>query len=241
MIKKLTMKNTIKILLATASVALLAACGGGGGGGTPGPVASLLTFDLRAAYVSSFINTSTNRFTITGTQDGISITGSGTGTYGALSSGTFEGGAAQQRTSTVTGSFIVEGQSFPLNYSSVSWVDSNYYPLGADVGDEYTVVVGTATIPTAVRVGDSGQLYMSNRFTSSAKTTPLGTITSTYVVEPDTASTALVKFISTYKSTSNTIEKIVSAQYRVNTSNGFTRINETSFNLTNGLSLTINY
>lgn len=235
------MKNTIKLLLAIASVVLLVACGGGGGGGTPAPVASTQTFDLRAAYVSSLINTSTNTFTITGSQDSVTITGSGTGTYGELSSGTFEGGSAQQRTSTVTGSFIVEGQSFPLNYSSVSWFDSNYLPLGADAGDEYTVVVGTATIPTEAKVGDSGQLYISNRFTSSAKTTALGTIASTYVVEPDTASTAIVTLISTYKSTSNTTEQINSAQYRINTSNGFTRIKETGLNLTNGLSLTLNF
>lgn len=237
------MKNTIKLILATVSVALLTACGGGGGGGTAAPVASTQTFDLRAAYVSSFINTTTNTFTITGSQDGVSITGSGTETTGVLSSGTFEGSSAQQRTSTVTGTFIVEGESFPINVSSVSWVDSNYAPLGTDGhnGDEYTVVVGTATNPTSVQVGSSGQLYISNRFTSPAKTTPLGTVVSTYVVEPDTASTALVTFISTYKNTSNATEEIVSAQFRVNTSNAFVKIKETYLNLTSGWTLTLTF
>jgi len=235
------MKNSFKLLLASASVALLTACGGGGGGGTPAPVASTATFDLRAAYVSSFNNTSTNPFTITGSQDGETITGSGTGTIGLLSSSTFEGSSAQQLTSTVTGSFIVEGQSYPLNVSAVSWFDSNYLPLGTDGGDEYTVVVGTATIPTSAQVGSSGQLYISNRFTSPAKTTTLGTIVATYVVEPDTASTALVTLISTYKNTFNSIEQIVSSQYRINTSNQFTRVKDTALNLSNGLTLTFNY
>ena len=234
------MKNTIKLLLATASVALLAACGGGGGGGTQTPVASTSSFNLLSAYVSSFANTSTSTFTITGSQDAIVITGSGSGTTGALSSGTFEGGPAQQRTSSVTGSFIVNGQSFPLNYSSVAWVNSNYSPLGSE-GDEYTVVVGTPTIPTAAKVGDTGPLYIANRYTNSSKTVPLGTIISTYVVEQDTTSTALVTFISTYKNTSNTTEQIVSAQYRINTANAFTRIKETAFNLTSGLTLTFTF
>lgn len=106
------MKNTIKLLLATASVVLLAACGGGGGGGTQTPVASTFSFNLLSAYVSSFTNTSTSAFTITGSQDAIVITGSGLGTTGALSSGTFEGGPAQQRTSSVTGSFMLTGNHF---------------------------------------------------------------------------------------------------------------------------------
>jgi hypothetical protein len=234
------MNNIIKLILATASVALLSACGGGGSGGTPATVASTSEFNLLSAYQSSFRNTSTSTFAITGSQDAVAITGSGRGTNGVLSSGTFEGGSAQQRTSTVTGTFFIDGQSFPLNYSSVAWVDSNYLPLGSD-GDEYTVVVGIPTIPTAAKVGDSGPLYISNRFTNPSKNIPLGTIISTYVVEEDTASTALVTFISTYKNTSNTTELIVSAQYRVNTTNAFTRIKETAFDLTNGLSLTFTF
>jgi len=236
------MKNIIKLILATASFALLAACGGGGGGGggTQTPVESTSSFNLLSAYVSSFTNTSTSSFTITGSQNAVVITGSGSGTTGSLSSGVFEGGSAQQQTSSVTGSFIVNGQSFPLNYSSFSWVDSNYMPLGTN-GDEYTVVVGIPTIPTAAKVGDTGPLYISNRFTNPSKTIPLGTIISTYVVEQDTASTALVTFISTYKNTSNTTEQIVSAQYRVTTTNSFTRIKETALNLTSGLTLTFTF
>jgi hypothetical protein len=233
------MINTIKLLLATASVALLTACGGGGGG-TPTVVASTSTFNILAAYVSTFTSTSVNPFTITGTSGSTAITGSGTATVGSVTSGTFEGNAALRRSTTVTGSFTANGQTVPLNATSVSWTDSNYVPLGS-VDDEYTVINGTPTLPTAARVGDTGPVYTANRYTSSAKTTSVGTITSTYVVEADTASTALVTLINTYKNTSNTTTKIGTAQFRITTGNSFTRIKETLLDYSNNLNLTLGY
>lgn len=201
---------------------------------------SNLTFNVLAAYISTFTSPSVNNFNITGSSGSTSVTGSGTATIGNVSSGTFEGQSALQRTTTVTGSFVVNGNSYPLNSSQVSWTDSNYVPLGS-VDNEYTVISGTPTLPTAVRVGDTGPVYTANRYTSSSKTTPLGTVTSTYVVEADTASTALVTLINTYKNTSNTTTKVASAQFRITTANTFTRIKETAIDYTNGLNLTLTY
>ncbi len=206
----------------------------------PAPVASTSSFNILAAYVSTFTSTSVNPFSITGATGTTPITGSGTATVGSVSNGSFEGNAALRRSTTVTGSFSANGQTVPLNSTSVSWTDSNYVPLGS-VDDEYTVINGKPTLPIAARVGDTGPVYTANRFTSSAKTTPLGTVTSTYVVEVDTASTALVTMINTYRNTSNATTKIATAQFRITTTNNFTRLKETLLDYSNNLNLTLAY
>lgn len=234
------MLKKLKYAAAVATLSLLAACGGGGGGSS-GPVASTSAFNVLAAYVGTFTSPSTNTFSIAGTSGSNQITGSGTATTGNVTSGTFEGLASLQRTTTVTGSFSVNGTSYPLASSVVSWMDSNYVPRGSDGAGEYTVISGTPTLPSSVHVGDTGPVYTANRYTSSSKTTPVGTLTSTYVVEADTASTALVTLINTYKNTSNVTTKVATAQFRITTANTFTRIKETLLDNTNNLSMTLTY
>jgi hypothetical protein len=170
----------------------------------------------------------------------VAISGSGTATTGNTTSGTFEGQSALQRTTTVTGSFTANGTTFPLNGSTVDWVTTNYVPLGS-VGTAYEVVTGTPTLPTAVHVGDTGTVYTGNRYTTSAKTTLLGTVVTTYVVEADTAATVLVTFINTYKNTSNVTTRTTTSQLRVTTSNTYTRVKDTLLDITNSQNLTITY
>ena len=158
------MKTAIKLLFVTVSIALITACGGGGSGGSStGPVASTSTFPLLTVLANT-LQASSNTFSISGTVNGVAVTGSGTGTYGALSPGIFEGSPAQQRTTTVTGSIVVNGQTIPLNSSSISWYNSNYSPLGSSGGEDYAVVVGSAVIPATVRVNDTGTSYTNNRY-----------------------------------------------------------------------------
>lgn len=126
------MLKKLKYAAAVAALSLLAACGGG----SSGPVASTSAFNVVAAYVGTFTNPSANTFSVTGTSGSNQITGSGTATTGNVTSGTFEGLASLQRTTTVTGSFSVNGTSYPLASSSVSWTDSNYVPRGESGGSE---------------------------------------------------------------------------------------------------------
>jgi hypothetical protein len=235
------MKNTIKLILATASVALLTACGGGGGGdgGTPAPVASADTFPLTTVYANT-LQSSSNTYSISGVVNGVAVTGSGTVTRGALSSGTFEGSSAQQRTTTSTGSIVANGQTIPLNTSSIGWFDSNYLPLGSSGGEEYVVVVGSAVIPATVRVSDTATVYTANRYSDSSKTVLLGTDTVSYVVEADTATTALLTLISTERDTSNTLTSTSAQQVRITPSGTFTRIKETLLEGSNTLTFTYN-
>ena len=233
--------NNIKLVIAALAAALLTACGGGGGGGsgTTAPVASSQTFNLQAAYKSYYAATASYKFNITGTYGAYPVSGSGTVVIGAVTSGTFEGQPALQQTMTEIGSFTANNQTIPLATSAISWLDTNYMPRGSSGGSEYIVVDGTATIPTAAKINDTGSIYTAKRYTTSAKTSLVGTRTVTYVVEADTGSTALVTLISVDKNNSGTVTATYTDQYRVTTANTFTKIKETAVDNTNGLSLTL--
>ena len=230
--------SQIRIWFATSTLALLAACGGGGGGGNSGPVTSTETFQLRAAYVNYFSDTRSLPFTVTGSVSGTSVTGSGTTTQGAVSSATFEAQAAQAKTTSATGTFIANGQSFSLASSATAYVDSNYNPLGFN-GSEYEVVSSSTPIPATARISDTATWYTSNRYTNSSKTTRVGTTTATFVLEPDTASTALLKIIEIERNTSNAVTSTSTITFRMTPSGALTRLSET---VTEGTtSLTVSY
>lgn len=236
------MKNWKTIFAVVCGLAV-SACGGGGGGTTaaPAPVASTSTFNLLAASKSQVSTPNSSNFSVGGTLSGFAVTGSGTETNGAVTAGTFEGVSALQQTTTVTGTATGNGTSFPLASSSISWTDSNYIPLGESGGSEYIVIKGTPTIPTAARVNDTGGIYTANRYTSSTKTSLIGTLVVTYVVEADTASTALVTILSAYKNTLGATTKTGTSQLRVTTSNTFARVKVTAVDPANSISLTITY
>jgi len=233
------MINKFKLLTATALLSLLSACGGGGGGGTAAPVASTESFPLMTVYRNTITSSSSNNYTISGTISGVSVTGSGTVTFGNLSAGTFEGLPALQRTTTATGSAVVNGGTIPLNTSSIDWFDSNYVPKGESGGEDYVVIAGTPTIPTTARINDTGTLYTANRYASSTKAVLRGTSEVTYVMEADTASTALVTLINEEKNTSNVTTSTSSEQFRITPTGTFTRIKDTA--VQGNVLLTITY
>lgn len=212
----------------------------GGGGSTSAPVVQ--TYDLRAAYVAMFTTPSSNQFFISGTIEAVTISGSGTATSSAVTSGTFEGLPSLQRSQIITGTLISNGPPTPLSVVSTDWTDSNYVPRGSTGEDvEYEVVVGTPTIPTAARVNDVGTLFTANWFQDSTKRVLMGTVVATYVVEPNGSTSAIVKFIRTYRDTSSTITDIATATYGIGTSNRFTRVSETLVSPLDQINLTLRY
>lgn len=211
-------------LWSTLSIsALLVACGGGGGGGS---ASSTETFQLRTAYVSYINSTGSWPFTVTGSTSGVNVTGNGTTTAGSISGTTFEGQAAQAKTTTATGTINANGQSVPLATTGTSYVSSNYDPLGFS-GSEYEVVSSSIPIPVTARINDTGTWYSSARYTSSSKTTRRGTATATFVLEPDTASTALLKIIRIEKDTTNTVTSTSTITFRMTPAGALTRLSET--------------
>ena len=232
----------IKSLIAIVGLSLLSACGGGGdggggGGGTPAPVASTSAFNLQAAYKSDNATSSSYRLSITGMQGTSPVSGNATAETGAVTSGTFEGQPALQQRTIIFGSITFNNQTVPISGSKISWMDTNYMPRGQS-GKEYIVVDGTATLPTAAKVNDTGAVFTAKRYTTSDKTTLLGTETMTYLMEADTATTALVTLITVVKNNAGNTIGTGTNQYRITTANVFTRIKETAVDNTNGSSLT---
>lgn len=229
--------SQIRVWLVTCTLIFLAACGGGGGSNSAAPP-STATFQLRTAYISALTDTRSLGFRITGSTSGVSMTGTGTLTQGSVSSTTFERQAALVKTSTITATLSANGQSIPLGVTTVSYYDSNYNPLGLD-GDEYEVVSSSNPIPVTARVNDTGIWYTSVRYSDSSKTRVLGTATVSYVLEPDTASTALLKIIVIEKDLSNSLSSTSTTTFRLTSSGTLSRISETV--VEDSTSLTVTY
>lgn len=215
------MKMFLKLILAATSFSFITACGGGGGG--TGTETSTQKFNLLAAYTSEFEKNTFHRFTATG--DG-GLTGAGTVTRGVATSGIFEGKSALQRTVVVTGNLNINGVVTPLNSVTVQWANNSLLPAGS-VGDEYSVVFGAVNIPNEIIVGDTGILFSSNRYSNSSKTIQLGTVVSSYVVEADTATSAMVTIINTHRSISNQLQHTTTEKLKITADNKITRINQT--------------
>lgn len=236
--------KTISVALLVAST--LIACGGGGGGGgstsqsSSQTVTSTDTFQFRAANAAASQQTSSLSFTITGlTNSGAAITGSGTISRSELTSTSFEGVTALAQTSTTDSTITVNGTTEPRTTRVTSYSDSNYLPLGTG-GAEYEVVNGVANIPAAVLVNDSGTVYVANRYSSTTKSTFLGTDTVTYSIQPDAAHTALVKFTYTYRDENSVIGNTDVSTFRMTPSGGITYISSVSSNA-NGNLLTLTF
>jgi hypothetical protein len=215
----------------------LSACGGGSNPTNTGSTTSTETFQFRTAFVNYVTETRSLPFTVTGSSSGYSVTGSGTATQGALTSASFESQAAQQKTTTVTGSITANGVTVPLSSSSTAYVDSNYNPLGS-IGDNYVVVTNGTNIPTTAKVNDTGILYSTILYSSSTKSVKRGTETVAYALEPDTASTALLKIIVTERDTNNTRTSITTSTFRMTTAGALTRISENYVEETTSLTFT---
>ena len=233
------MINKFKLLTVTAVFSLMSACGGGGGG-VSGPVASTESFNLATVWANLLTTPSTNNVTISGTfNSGVDpVTGSGTISYSNLSAGTFEGKPLQKQTQTNAISLVSKGQTIPINETFATWVDSNYTPNGESGGDDYVVVSALGTLPSAARINDTGNLYTANRYADSTKAVLRGTRTATYVIEADTASTALVSLILEEKNTSNVTTSKSTLQLRITPTGAFTRIKETFVSTTVSLIVT---
>ena len=188
-------------LLAIFSLPLLLAglsgCGGGGGGGgaPAGPVTSTLSFPLQSAENTFVANGVTKTFTVAGTC-------SGTGSMSvapAATGATFEGAAALSMVQTITISYT---NCTPASIASTatSYFNSSYVQLGLNIpGSVYGVFLVPPIIPTSVTVGGTGIVGTLTLYTDSTKAIGSGRLDLSYVIEPDTSTTAIVnKIIKTY-------------------------------------------
>ena len=224
--------------LILTSVFGITGCGGGGGGGDSGPVTSTETFQLKTAYINSLTTASSKPFSISGTSSGISVSGSGTVTESSLTSAVFEGVSCNQQVMTVTGNVSGSGTTVPFGGTQTTYYDSNYNYLGSS-SDDYTVVIGTMSLPQTAKVNDTGVVFTETIYPSSAKAYSTGTNTFSYTLEPDTATTALLKLILTEKNTSGTVVSTSIKVSRITPAGASTDLYETT--VEDSISLKITY
>jgi hypothetical protein len=214
------MKNTIKLLLATASVALLAACGGGGGGGSTGPVTSTLSFSTTPLKNLRQVATS-GSFSISGNCSGTGTENSGT----PYSTNLY--GATYGKTSVLT-----------LNYTNCTgsgasttnrFYDANFSTIAVLATDgKFTEATVINALPATVRVGDTITLSNLRTYSNSSKTTQIQTGVQSIVVEADTTQSVIVNVVTQVYDSSNRLSLTGQNRYRLNSSS---EVKEISYKL----------
>ncbi len=203
---------------------LVSACGGGGGGGGAAvavPVVSASSFSMPAVLADQVNNGYTQNFSISGTQvvggTTFNVTGTGTITVAPASNAVFEGQVALQNSSTTTVTLTVNGITAPpVTETSQSFSTTSYAPLGMSNG-EYWVVQGVPVIPATVKVGDTGVIGTYTRYTDNTKTSVLGTAQASYVVEADTATSAVINLILREFDNASVVELTDQIRWRIDT------------------------
>jgi len=202
------MKNWLTKLFAIG--VLSAAATGCGGGASPETATSTMEFPLSSGYRLRVIAGHTDSFNISGT-----CSGSATITTAASSTSTFEGVPGYTSAQTV----IINLLNCTPASSAVTgsnYYNANYAPIGYSIpGAEYGVYTGTPTIPTVVKVGDTGELARQTTYTSSTKTVITGSRILSYVVESDTVNTAIVNLITKSFDTNGALLYTGQSRYRI--------------------------
>ena len=204
-----------RLAISAVSALMLAACGGGGGGGTPAAAttsASPLSFPLKSAYATLVASGYSKSYSISGT-----CSGTATETVGpAVGGASFEGSAgvlAASHTQTVNFTNCTPASSA---VTGTGYWDSNYNPLGTlVVGSLYRVYPTPISIPASVTVGSTGTLGTGFNYANSSKGTPTGQIVISYVIEPDTASSAIVNLIGRTFDTQGRLTSTEQDRYRI--------------------------
>lgn len=205
----------LAFLIAT-SATLLAGCGGGGSdsSGTPSPspapVPAAMSFPLQAGYQSRIKAGSNDDFTITGP-----CAGTANISNGAASPIVFEGSSGFAATQSAT--FILTNCTPAKTVlSGTSYFDATYTPLGSSTtGAVYeTFLTAPLAFAASVKVGDTATVATFTRYADSTKAVVTGQRVLSYVVEADSANTAIVNLISKTYDTATPAQLLITQQSR---------------------------
>jgi len=205
----MVIKESAFAMMVTAMVVLISGCGGGGDSGSA--TVSTMSFPAQAAYRARVAAGSTDNFTVSGT-----CAGTATYTDGVATASTFEGVTGFAASTTVSIN-LTNCTPATSAVSGTSYYDSNYSPLGDSIpGVEYAkFVTAPPPLPTTVKVGDTAVYATFALYTDSTKATTTGQEVLSYVVEADTATTAVVNLISKEYNTSNQLLSTQQSRYRI--------------------------
>lgn len=219
------MKKRAWASIAVMSVTL-SACGGGGDDGAPAAstkTSSVLTFPLAQAFADFVANGHTFNFDMSATVAGVPSenTATGTVTYGAATSGEFEGQSVLRQISTITGNVSNGTTTLPYSDTLEDFYTTNYQYMGSNYpGSSYCVARDIVSYPQTVEVGDTGTLGVEDCYADSTKLLKVEDITMTYVIEAETATTVIFNAISTDKSTSGTVTGVEHDRFRITETGG---------------------
>lgn len=189
------------------AAALFSGCGGGG----DSPPGTDPSFPLLAGYRARISAGATDNFTVSGT-----CTGTATFSESAPTAATFEGvqGFATVQTATLS---LINCTPATGSVSGTSYHDSNYAPLGTSVPDLVYEKFATtpSPLPASVKVGDTAVYATLTAYTDSSKSVTTGQEVLSYVIEADTAGTAVVNFIARSYDTSNQLLSTQQSRYRI--------------------------
>jgi hypothetical protein len=171
-----------------------ASCGGGGGEGEGGaPPLSGPSFDLAAGIASLSASNVNATMSVSGTLNGVDLTGSAQLTQSVATAATFSGGSALMQTMTVSAPVPTTTEPFPLLYSFVQYDSSAYATLGLDINIssvlQYAVADSPIEFPSSVRAGDTAVLGTMTIYQDAAMTMAEGTIQVSYLVIADPENT----------------------------------------------------
>jgi hypothetical protein len=201
-------KTTKWIGLSVVVAGVLSACGGGGG---DAPAATpVTTYPLLTGYRALAASGHTESYSVSGTCSGIANFAAS-----PSSAAVFEGASAFGSTSTLTVSFT--GCTVAsIAQTSQTFFDANYTLLGTSSTGAYGALLAPAVpFPTSVKVGDTAVYGSLAVYTDSTKTVTAGKVDLSYVVEPDTSTTAVVTLISKGYNTSNQLLITQQTKHRI--------------------------
>ncbi len=210
-----TLKKSITYAIGLPILLTLASCGGGGGGAAATvviPVSSTLSFPLKAADDLLTVNGYSKTFNVSG-----SCTGTGTDTTTpATTVATFETVSGFSSTGTFSmnlpGCPTLSGATPSTTY----YYDGSYVPQGSNtLGVAYGVFTVRPIVPTTVLVGASGVIGTENLYTDNTKTVTSGRYDFSYVIEPDTANTAIVNLTLKDYDAANTLISTQQNRFRL--------------------------
>lgn len=197
------------VVLAVAAAGSLTGCGGGGGDG--GGATTTTSFPLQAGFRARIAGGSTDNFAVSGT-----CAGTATFTNGAAAASAFEGVSGFAAAQTVTVNFT---NCTPATnaVSATGYYDGSYSPLGSSIpGVEYTKFLTVPPpLPTSVKVGDTAVYATQTTYTDSTKSITTGQRVLSYVVEADTANTAIANLITRSYNASDQLLFTQQARFRI--------------------------
>jgi len=225
----------LRTILVAGSLCLLISCGGGSGGGvsggsTPSQITSTLSFPLRSAVIARATNGASYTLFANGTSATQATDGLCSGTLTETVSPanlqtTFEGQPTLSNADIVAVNYTNCSTGTPSS-SSTEYFDTSYLPVGATQSGSYALVSGSYAVPTSVKVGDTGTIGSATIYTDSTKSVSKGRTDKSFVVEPDTATTAIVNVISKAYDASSQLLYTDQTRYRIDAAGAFTVVSD---------------